>query len=318
MQFDVFNGDADGICALLQLRLAAPLPSTLVTGVKRDIELLADLPVSAGDCLTVLDISLQKNISAVQQYLACGAEIFYVDHHQAPTLPQHSRFTALIDTSPTTCTSLLVNQYLQSKYALWAVTAAFGDNITTTALQLAQQLQLRAEEVAALKQLGTYLNYNSYGQCLADLHFSPQQVYQTLSDYASPLAFMAANTELYQQLQAAYADDMAQALALKPYQVQGNTVVILLPDQAWARRVSGVLGNALANAAPDKAHAILTPLADAAVQVSVRAPLNNLAHADVLCAQFTSGGGRKGAAGINYLPATDLVRFIQCFSATYH
>ena len=33
--FDVFNGDADGICSLVQLRLAAPAESTLITGVKR-------------------------------------------------------------------------------------------------------------------------------------------------------------------------------------------------------------------------------------------------------------------------------------------
>mgnify|MGYP007000196212 len=38
--WDVFNGDADGICALLQLRLAQPKNSQLVTGIKRDIELL--------------------------------------------------------------------------------------------------------------------------------------------------------------------------------------------------------------------------------------------------------------------------------------
>ena len=35
MHFDVFNGDADGICALLQLRQTFP-DSKLVTGVKRD------------------------------------------------------------------------------------------------------------------------------------------------------------------------------------------------------------------------------------------------------------------------------------------
>ena len=29
-RFDVFNGDADGICALLQLRLANPLDTVLV------------------------------------------------------------------------------------------------------------------------------------------------------------------------------------------------------------------------------------------------------------------------------------------------
>ncbi|MGB5082223.1 MAG: acetyltransferase, partial [Burkholderiales bacterium] len=34
---DVFNGDADGLCSLRQLRLAEPAESQLVTGVKRDI-----------------------------------------------------------------------------------------------------------------------------------------------------------------------------------------------------------------------------------------------------------------------------------------
>lgn len=38
--YDIFNGDADGICALHQLRLAEPREATLVTGVKRDIRLL--------------------------------------------------------------------------------------------------------------------------------------------------------------------------------------------------------------------------------------------------------------------------------------
>ncbi|EMI16065.1 phosphoesterase, DHHA1, partial [Rhodopirellula maiorica SM1] len=55
--YDIFNGDADGICALHQLRLADPQPSRLVTGVKRDINLLKRVSADAGDQLTVLDIS---------------------------------------------------------------------------------------------------------------------------------------------------------------------------------------------------------------------------------------------------------------------
>ena len=58
---DVFNGDADGICALQQLRLAEPIQSVLVTGVKRDINLLQDVQAGKGDEVTVLDISLDKN-----------------------------------------------------------------------------------------------------------------------------------------------------------------------------------------------------------------------------------------------------------------
>ena len=53
---DVFNGDADGLCALHQLRLADPQPSELVTGVKRDIKLLDRVQAIAGDRVTVLDI----------------------------------------------------------------------------------------------------------------------------------------------------------------------------------------------------------------------------------------------------------------------
>ena len=53
MNYDVFNGDADGICALLQLRLAEPLDSKLITGVKRDISLLKQVDASSGDSVTV-------------------------------------------------------------------------------------------------------------------------------------------------------------------------------------------------------------------------------------------------------------------------
>ena len=60
MHYDVFNGDADGLCALVQLRLAQPMQSTLVTGVKRQIQLLSSLSVEANDSVTVLDISLKK------------------------------------------------------------------------------------------------------------------------------------------------------------------------------------------------------------------------------------------------------------------
>jgi len=62
MQFyDIFNGDADGICALQQLRLEEPRASVLVTGVKRDVRLLERVNAAAGDELTVLDISLRAN-----------------------------------------------------------------------------------------------------------------------------------------------------------------------------------------------------------------------------------------------------------------
>ena len=58
MYIDVFNGDADGICALHQLRLVDPRPDArLVTGVKRDIHLLQKLAGIRKAQITVLDVS---------------------------------------------------------------------------------------------------------------------------------------------------------------------------------------------------------------------------------------------------------------------
>ena len=83
MNYDIFNGDADGIIALLQLRLADPINAELVTGVKRDIKLVEKVDVQAGDELTVLDISMEKNMVGLEQALAQGAHVFYADHHQS-------------------------------------------------------------------------------------------------------------------------------------------------------------------------------------------------------------------------------------------
>jgi hypothetical protein len=96
-----------------------------------------------------------------------------------------------------------------------------------------------------------------------------------------------------------------------------KVAVFILPDKTWARRVSGVFSNDLANQHPNRAHAVLTVTPDNDYQVSVRAPLNNKTKADELCASFATGGGRKAAAGINHLPMTKLATFIAKFSEMY-
>src|SRR6266536_1107144 len=98
--YDVFNGDADGICALHQLRLEEPRESTLVTGVKRDIALLARIDAQSGESVTVLDISLATNRAALEALLGRGVRVQYFDHHFAGDLPRHPDLSAMIDTSP--------------------------------------------------------------------------------------------------------------------------------------------------------------------------------------------------------------------------
>lgn len=322
MHFDVFNGDADGICALIQLRLAQPQAAKLITGIKRDIQLLDKFTASSGDHVTVLDISLQKNSARVNEFLSRGAHIFYVDHHQSGDIPKHPHLKTLINTDSTLCTSLLINQYLKGKYPLWAITAAFGDNINHSAEQLAATLNLNQVQIETLKNLGIYVNYNGYGSCMADLHFAPDKLYLEMAGFQSPFDFISDNHHIFAQLQHGYHEDMANARSINPEYQSDAVAVFILPDTLWARRVNGAFGNDLANLNPSRAHAVITHNPDNSYQVGVRAPAcyknqPNKTGVDELCSAFPSGGGRKAAAGINHLPRDQLNIFIQKFEEFY-
>jgi hypothetical protein len=314
--FDVFNGDADGICALHQLRLADPADSELVTGPKRDISLLKRAKAHAGDHVTVLDIALSKNRDALDRLLAAGAQVRYFDHHQPGDIPAHPHFEAHIDTDANVCTSLLVNQYLQGKQLPWAVTAAFGDNLADSARQAAAPLNLSADQLAQLQSLGECLNYNGYGETLDDLFYDPADLYRQLRPFTDPFAFIA-ESPAYQTLKTGYQEDMAHAVAVSAAEDRPSGRIFMLPAEKWARRISGVFGNQLAVDSPTQAHAVLTAKPDGGYVVSVRAPLVAKAGADVLCSQFETGGGRKGAAGINHLPEAELGQFIASFFQIY-
>jgi hypothetical protein len=313
---DVFNGDADGLCALHQLRLADPADTELVTGPKRDISLLKRVNAGVGDRVTVLDIALSKNRDALDRLLAAGAQVRYFDHHQPGEIPVHPHFEPHIDTDANVCTSLLVNQALHGAHLPWAVTAAFGDNLADAARAAAAPLHLSADQLAQLQSLGECLNYNGYGEALDDLFFDPAELYRQLRPYADPFAFIA-ESPAYQTLRTGYRDDMVRAVAVPAAEARTSGRVFLLPAEKWARRISGVFGNQLAVEAPTQAHAVLTAKPAGGYVVSVRAPLANKQGADTLCSQFDTGGGRKGAAGINHLPETDLARFIALFFDIY-
>jgi hypothetical protein len=316
MNYDLFNGDADGICALLQLRKAEPREATLITGVKRDINLLANVDAAAGDQITVLDVSMDKNSAALNKVLEQGASVFYVDHHFPGDIPEHQNLTAIINESPDVCTAALVNGHLKGRHLDWAVTGAFGDNLHETARTLAKDLDISPKDLASLEDLGTYINYNGYGPAIDDLHFDPKELYLRLYAADGPLDFVH-NSPDFDQLSTGYREDMANAEALKPMHEKPGTAVFLLPDEAWARRVSGVYSNDLATNNPARAHAVLTMNAKGNYLISVRAPMNNKQGAAELCMQFPTGGGRAGAAGINDLPIGRLQDFVEAFEAAY-
>ncbi len=314
--FDVFNGDADGICALQQLRLARPGPSKLVTGVKRDISLLKQVDVVAGDSVTVLDISLDKNREPLLRLLDQGARVSYYDHHYAGELPVHTAFDAHIDPTPDRGTSFLVDRALKGRFRGWAVVGTFGDNFDAMAVKLAEPLGLQEAALLQLRELGILMNYNGYGSAVEDLHIPPADLFRRIHPYADPLAF-AAEDEAMAVLREGYNSDMENALQLKPLLQTETHALYILPDQAWSRRVSGVFANQLAQEAPSRAHTILTCLPQGGYLVSVRSPLNLPVGADELCRRFPTGGGRKAAAGINHLSEADFDRFKREFETAF-
>lgn len=311
--FDICNGDADGLFALRQWRLAHPQESIVVTGIKREIELLKRVQARADDQIAVFDISLARNRAALDRLLAAGAAVTWFDHHAPGCIPVHDAFTAHIDTDPETCTSLLVDAHLKGRFRLWAIAAAYGDNLAASAERLADSILLSPPQRAQLRMLGEAVNYNAYGDSETDVRIHPAALYRWLAHYDDPFVAIL-QAPIVRELDALRRADLDRARALAPRHRDQHSVIVVLPDAPWSRRVSGPFANELAQRDPRRAHAVLKELTSAAYSVSIRAPIASPSGADVLAREF-GGGGRVGAAGIDQLPAADVPRFIARIAA---
>ena len=313
--YDIFNGDADGICALHQLRMCEPRQAELITGAKREIRLIERCHAGSGDELTALDISFDSNRAAIDRLLLAGARIRWFDHHYAGEIPSHAQLQTHIDTASDVCTSLIVDRVLNGRHRAWAVVAAFGDNLEQSAVRAAAALGYTTSALARLRELGESINYNAYGDSVEDLHYHPADLYRTLSWYADPFEFIA-DEPVFDVLRQALADDLYRAAESRAQAVSERAALIVLPDASWSRRIGGILGNRLARDHPHRAHAVLTTQ-PGGFRVSVRAPVEHAQGADQLCRQFESGGGRAGAGGIDHLPHADFERFARAFATAF-
>ena len=261
-----------------------------------------------GDEITVLDVSFDKNREAVRTALDSGAKVFYSDHHFPGDLLAHENLELYIDPAAETCTSLIINDYLNGEHAHWAVVGAFGDNFDAAATKLGKKLGLDNNQLTEYQELGICLNYNGYGFEIEDLLFHPADLFTLINLYHSPFEFIQ-NEPGYTELRNQYQTDMALSQSTRPETESDKTALYLLPNESWAKRIVGVMGNDLAKQFPDRAHALLVDMGDGNYRVSVRAPYNTKSGADELCRQFETGGGRKAAAGINSLPESQMTEF---------
>lgn len=313
---DVANGDADGLCALHQLRLAEPVEATLVTGVKRDIALVERVRARSGDVVTVLDVSLERNRAALLRLLDAGVRVRYFDHHHSGEIPVHRGLEAHIETQGGTCTSILVDAHLGGRYRAWTVVAAFGDNLGDAARRLAKSLALTDSQLEALGELGDSMNYNAYGETIADLRIPPAELYRLIGPYADPLQFLSREA-VFEELRNGWREDMNRALAIGPRSDSPHTALYELPDAPWSRRVIGAFANHLVISHPDRAYSVLAPNSRGGYVVSVRAPRDHHKGADGLCREYPTGGGRHEAAGIDNLAEEEVPGFMLRFESYF-
>jgi hypothetical protein len=312
-----FNGDADGLCALQQLRLAGAVADpVLITGVKRDIALVERVAGIAGDTCTVLDVSFDVNRDAVLALLAAGVAVRYFDHHYAGDLPTHANLEAHIDPSPTVCTSLIVDRHLAGRFRPWAAVGAFGDSLVEEGRATALAAGVAPAAIDQLQQLGLAVNYNAYGESIDDLHVPPMELAQEMLPFAHPLDFIA-TSPTFRRLSEGFHADMELARQLAPALETPGALAFVLPEAPWARRASGTLANDLAKAHAGSAVAIVSPKTGGGYLVSVRVPRDAAVTAEAFCRRFPTGGGRRTAAGINHLPTADLQSFTAAFAEQF-
>ena len=80
------------------------------------------------------------NRAALERLVRDGAAVEYFDHHFTGDAPLPGGVVAHIDTSPHVCTGMLVDRHLHGRQRIWAVVAAFGDNLVDVACDLAAAL----------------------------------------------------------------------------------------------------------------------------------------------------------------------------------
>jgi hypothetical protein len=307
-QIDVCNGDADGLCAVVQWRLAHPGPAELVTGLKRDIELLERVQAGPGDDVLVCDVSMHRNGPALRRLLGQGARVRYFDHHHPGDVPVHPQLQAHLDGDPCLCTSLLMDRFLQGRHRAWALVGAYGDNLGAVADRMADAGGWDAAQRAVLRRLGEAINYNAYGDTVADVHLPPDELFEHMHRHADPLQAWARDP-VFAQLDERRCADLEQGLRAPLRWESVSTVVRELPDAPWSRRVVGVLANEMQLRDPARAQVVLKLRAQGGFLVSLRAPRDCAGSADALCRRF-GGGGRAGAGGIDHLEADRVPDFL--------
>jgi hypothetical protein len=219
----------------------------------------------------VLDLALNRNLSALEGLLNNGVRVRYFDHHLCANIPKHPLLETHINTASDVCTGMLVNAILGGRYKAWAIVCAYGDNLTHSAERMASSAGINSISRETLRMVGEAVNYNAYGESEQDVLLAPAELFSLLLAYPNPLN-AAHDLPILRQLTNCRQADLQAARRIAPTKSSPNAAAYLLPDGPWSRRVSGSFANDLATREPTLAHAVLKQRDNGHYLVSVRAP----------------------------------------------
>ena len=213
--------------------------------------------------------------------------------------------TAKAEAAADDCNSLQIDQLLGGSHRPWALVGAYGNHHKQAADRLGRESQFTPQDCAQLQTLGELISYNASPLQPGYAYLAPGALYARLRQHEDPLKLMRCDP-LVQELDALRQRDLQQAMALSPYWQDAQASVYLLPDAPWSHRASGLLNNQLAALEPERANAVLRPMAAGTFQAQVQAGMRRVAH---------SGEPRRKWI-IDHLPATEVDCFITAFSAS--
>jgi hypothetical protein len=176
-------------------------------------------------------------------------------------------------------------------------------------------VDLSDHQAGQLCELGKLLSYNAYGESLADLHFHPALLYAEVSQFKDPFELIA-EASAFRTLQRGYHSDRLYLNSLTPAESGKDAILYVLPDQSWARRISGSLQISL-------------PLITIQIMCSYRAksqrsfrcqhPVGKAGTvpASTFCERFPTGEAGVELAGSTYCQHLSWIIFVRLFFSIF-
>ena len=272
-----------------------------------------------GDACTVLDVSLDVNrAGAAGAARRPASPVRYFDHHFAGEVPAHPRLEAHLDLEPQRLHQPArrpLPRRAGSAAGRWSGRSATAWSRRRARWRAAAGLAPAAAE--RLQELGVAINYNAYGETIADLHVAARRAGRGDGALRRSAGLRRALADLPAPRRGVPRGHGAGAPARARAPGRGRGRV------RAARRGLGAARQRHAGQRPRQGPRRAAPSPssrrrpEGGYLVSVRVPRESSVSAEAFCRTFPTGGGRRTAAGINHLPGEELETFATAFEAQF-